>query len=67
MITKHQFSYYFLDCPFLANSKGSSDLNVWVWDEEKTIKYLAEKTERLTKEILAKGLTFKVKNEQPIL
>ena len=40
-----------------ANSKGTPDLNVWVWDENKALDYLKQKTEKLCKEILEKGLT----------
>ena len=40
-----------------ANAKGSSDLNVWVWDEEKALNYLNSKIEKLTNEIISKRLT----------
>jgi len=41
----------------IANAKGSSDLNVWVWDEEKALNYLNSKIEKLTNEIISKRLT----------
>merc|ERR1719219_1946522 len=38
-------------------SKGSPDLNVWKWDEEKCLDYLATKVENVKTEIKEKGLT----------
>jgi phage gp16-like protein len=40
----------------IATSKGSADLNVWQWNEEKALEYMTEKVERLTAEILSKSL-----------
>ena len=40
----------------IADSKGSADLNVWKWNEEKALEFLAKKVERLTEEIQSKNL-----------
>merc|ERR1712227_233727 len=37
----------------IANPKGSPDLNVWQWNEDKTVDYLSGKIDRLTREIQA--------------
>ena len=41
----------------IATSKGSPDLNVWKWDEEKCLDYLATKVKKLKTEIKEKELT----------
>lgn len=41
----------------IANSKGSPDLNVWVWNEDKCLDYLDAKVKAVKEDIKAKGLT----------
>jgi len=41
----------------IATPKGSPDLNVWKWDEDKCLDYLATKVEKLKTEIKEKELT----------
>lgn len=41
----------------IALPKGPSDLNVWQWNEEKALDYLAVKVNKLKAEIKGKGLT----------
>ena len=41
----------------IALSKGPADLNVWQWNEEKALEYLATKINKLKTEIKEKGLT----------
>jgi len=40
----------------IAMPKGTPDLNVWKWDEEKCLDYLATKVKKLRTEIKEKGL-----------
>lgn len=41
----------------IATSKGSEDLNVWVWNEEKCLEYLVSKVDKLKEHIKEKGMT----------
>lgn len=41
----------------IALPKGPTDLNVWQWNEEKALEYLATKINKLKTEIKEKGLT----------
>lgn len=41
----------------IANPIGSVDLNVWQWNEEKTMEHLSGKIKRLCEEIKRQGLT----------
>ncbi len=43
---------------FSGTPKGSSDLNVWQFDEEKTLEYLGQKVKRLSQEMLKSGLAY---------
>ena len=47
----------------IANPKGSPDLNVWQWNEDKTVDYLSGKIDRLTREIQAQGLHYQGQSE----
>jgi len=41
----------------IADAKGTPDLNVWKWNEDKALAYLSSKVEKLKNEIKDKGLT----------
>ena len=41
----------------IAKSKGTPDLNVWVYDEEKCLEYLSSKVDKLKKKVKDQGLT----------
>ena len=47
----------------IANPKGTPDLNVWQWNEDKTLDYLGKKIHRLTAEIQARDLHLQGQSE----
>ena len=47
----------------VANPKGTPDLNVWQWNESKTLEYLGQKIQRLTAAIQAGDLHLQGQSE----
>ncbi len=47
----------------LATPKGSPDLNVWQWNEDKALEYLGRKVKRLAKEMQTSGEVANADNE----